>query len=718
MEKEKRAALLRADNIAPILLSTAVVSSTAYIYACGIASAALWFAAISAVYSLVLFLVYDKLRSIGKNWLTTIVVLGSFLVIQFLGFALADMRSVNDIGLWFMEPSRYTELHYGNTYMLIAILGFVLISCLYYFTMVRYRGIYVFLICMCPFCLFAKTFTDIPVIFPIIIMTLFFFIMTGHSGSANANYGKGLIKTVLAFVLAVTVIASFFPKMTTTPYREEFDEFITGVSIGAAGRADFSDFTDNSSGATSKNDDETVIMSFYGDNPLYIKRQCFNIYDRDTNTWGYYGNSNEGHSNFQRYTRFEDPGDLYKECGFSDEEIYSRKCIVRFEEGGMKALYTPDNIVSLELYNTERKIYRTELDEFFVGNENNDTVRAYTMEWVDFVLNREFTEKLTDEYAEELSGSGHRASSDAASYIRAKEQAVQYSGYLMSDEVMDKCYSSADARARVRELAESITLGFESDPEKAAAIVDYFRSGEYIYDRDFTTPNGSPDNFIFGTKRGACAAYATAMTLMCRELGMTARYCEGFLVDKYEKNGSYWYVTPSDSHAFVQVWIDGYGWTSFDPTSGTKDDGYFDVTFLYVGAAAAAIFLIGALAVLFRPFFEEKRFVKRMRSSRGTAQYSMIYRKINAMVNAFEGSTVNRLTPTDTADKCAELFGYDINGFVQSYEEAVYGGTADERADSSAVYTGFVSAYKAKRRKERKRRKNGDLRRGRSNGKS
>ena len=708
MEKGKKAGLFRTEVLAPLLLSTAVLGATAYIYACGNASAVLLFLVMSAVYSFALFVMYEKLRTVGKTWLTTVIVIVVFAAVMMIAPILSDMDGLGDFGLWFMEPTRYTQVHFGNTYTLILVFGFVLVSCLYYFTRVRYRGVFVFLICLCPFCLFAKTFTDIPVIFPIVVMTLFFFIMAGNSGTKTVipEYGKGVLKATLAFVLAVTVIASFFPKMKTAPFRENFDEFITGVSIGAEGIADFSDFSQTSSAATSKKDDEEVVLSFHGDNPRYVKRQCFNLYDRVTGTWGYFGDDNNGNSNWKRFTRYEDPSSFYEALGYDDSVIENKQSWIRYESGKVRAVYTVDNTTDIDLYNSDSDIYRTELDEYFLSRDDSENVSSYVIEWAEFPLDNKYIADFTDEFVNGLSeGDDNVTAKDAASYIRSKEQAKKYNDYLLSDEVMNECYSSAEARRKVRELAKNITAGCVNDAQKADAIVALFHNGEYIYDDEFTTANAAPDNFIFGTKRGACAAYATAMTLMCRELGMTARYCEGFLVHKQDESGGFWYVTAADSHAFVQVWINGYGWTTFDPTSNVKDNGYFDVTFVYVGVGAAVIFIIGALFVLLRPRFEESRFVNRMKNTRGTPQYSMIYKKINGMVNAYCESRENMLTPFDTADKCRELFGLDISGFVQEYENAVYGGKADEQANNASVYTEFVAAYKKARREERKNRK-------------
>jgi len=697
-----------AENTVPVLLSTAVMSAASYIYSAGSGQAVLLFTAVSLLYSLLIFAVYELMRKAGKTWLTTIVVVIMLIVSDTLALRLVDFRNIAELSSWVLEPSRFTQVHYGSTFAMVILIGFILISCLYYFTRVRYRKLFLFLICLCPFCLFAKTFTAIPVIYPVILMTLFFFIMTGNAGkTGGSNAGgeqitsslsRGTALSSLAFVLAVTILASFLPKLEFAPFREQFDEFVTGVTISAAENANFDDFSESSS--TSSSSDDTVVFYFYGANPHIVKRQCFNLYSVSDNTWGYYGNPNDGTNNWKKFIEFEDPSALYKEAGYDGEGPAEFRCWVRPVSGQIRALYTPENLQDISLYNSDEKIYRTENDEYFL-NKTNTTATSYQLSWAEYEYDKAFSEMFTDELAEELSASG----SASQSYLRAKEQAVKYNDVLLSEKTKNACFSSPDARLRVKALAEEITAGADTDYEKASAIVDFFRKGDYIYDLNFTTNDSSPDNFIFNTKRGTCIPYATAMTLMCRELGMTARYCEGFLIQRNESNGGYWYVTTGDSHAFTQVWIDGYGWTNFDPTSSTVDGGYFDMTFIIVGAAAALIVIAAVIVTFMRPRVREANFVRRMKAMRGAAQKSAVYNKINSMINRYTGSSENTMTPTDTAVKSRELFGTDIDGFVEDYESSVYGGKGDEKADCSAVYTEFAAAYKAKLKEERKRRK-------------
>ena len=707
-ENNNKTRIPLADNAAPALLSASVISAASYIYACGSGAVALLFALISSLYAVGLFALYEVLRIKKKTWLTVLAVAVTMFAANSL--AVAIIRDPSQVGLWFMEPSRFTRVYYDYSAAFILVLGFILISCLYYFTRVRYRGVFVFLICLCPFCLFAKTFTDIPVLFPVIIMTLFFFIMLSNTAGAAAKPSKKYA-AAFPFILVITAIAAFSPKIQFAPFREQFDEFVTGVSIGAEGAAALTDFSDTSSNTTSR-DEDTVVYYFYGDNPGRVKRQCFNLYDIETNTWGYYGNSQEGNSGLTRYLMLEDINALYDGTGYTasaNDAAEEKQCIARTAAGTVHALFTREDMTGIELYGKTASVYRTELDEYFVSAYEAEGAAAYLLKWNDTKVDTAFERLMTDEYALSLVENGSESTA-LYSYLLTKRQAIQYDEYLLSEDVMDRCFSSKEARQRVRELAAEITADCGTGYEKAKAIEAYFRSGEYIYDKNYTAPNASPDYFIFTSKRGACASYATAATLMCRELGLTARYCEGLLVQSHDDSRNAWYSTTGDSHAFVQVWINGYGWTDFDPTSFVEDGGYIDPTFVFVGIVAAAAALIVVLVTLLRPRIKEVLFTGKVNKSRGAAQASLIYRRINTMLNALLGRKDNTFTPTETAEKCRELLNYDIDGFVRYYEDMLYGGIGDPNADFSQVYAAFGKLYNDARKKHGKSDKKGGKR--------
>ena len=63
--------------------------------------------------------------------------------------------------------------------------------------------------------------------------------------------------------------------------------------------------------------------------------------------------------------------------------------------------------------------------------------------------------------------------------------------------------------------------------------------------------------------RGVCQDYSHLMLAACRHLGLPARYVSGYLYDP--KPGS-----EAAPHAWVDVFLEGRGWLSLDPTHGVE----------------------------------------------------------------------------------------------------------------------------------------------------
>ncbi|MDT3445282.1 transglutaminaseTgpA domain-containing protein [Pseudofrankia sp. BMG5.37] len=123
---------------------------------------------------------------------------------------------------------------------------------------------------------------------------------------------------------------------------------------------------------------------------------------------------------------------------------------------------------------------------------------------------------------------------------------------------------------RVGELARQIAQGRSTDYDKVRAIQDYFRGGTFTYDL-----NGAPTNkpgalaeFLFGSKRGYCEQFASAMTVLVRSLGIPARVAVGFVDGIRQADGSR-LIRNGDAHAWPEVWLPGTGWIAFEPTPRT-----------------------------------------------------------------------------------------------------------------------------------------------------
>ena len=127
---------------------------------------------------------------------------------------------------------------------------------------------------------------------------------------------------------------------------------------------------------------------------------------------------------------------------------------------------------------------------------------------------------------------------------------------------------------KVTALTERLTAGKTSTYNQAMAIQQYLRAdGGFTYSLTLAPPakNRSGDNAGFDsltnflvTKQGYCVQFATAMVMMSRAAGIPARMAIGFLPGTRAKG--VWTVTAADAHAWPELYLDGIGWTRFEPT--------------------------------------------------------------------------------------------------------------------------------------------------------
>ena len=154
----------------------------------------------------------------------------------------------------------------------------------------------------------------------------------------------------------------------------------------------------------------------------------------------------------------------------------------------------------------------------------------------------------------------------------------------------NETYTKAPDSKRLAELAKQIFIDAKhtdgSSPtryETVMAVVEYL--GDYSYSLKPTVPadtsQGALEAFLFDTKEGYCSHFATAATVLLRELGIPARYAEGYRVggwysaggrgttDKYRAD-----VMDENSHTWVEVYFDAVGWIPFEVTKSFTDGLY------------------------------------------------------------------------------------------------------------------------------------------------
>lgn len=113
-------------------------------------------------------------------------------------------------------------------------------------------------------------------------------------------------------------------------------------------------------------------------------------------------------------------------------------------------------------------------------------------------------------------------------------------------------------------------------------IYDYLAMYEYTLSPG-ATKEGTDyvEDFLFHKKQGYCTAYASAATLMFRQMGIPARYVEGYVLTKdmiesgraLNELGSLVHVKNRSSHAWVEIYLEKFGWVPIEVTVGDLTSG-------------------------------------------------------------------------------------------------------------------------------------------------
>ncbi|MGQ0630209.1 MAG: transglutaminaseTgpA domain-containing protein [Sporichthyaceae bacterium] len=124
---------------------------------------------------------------------------------------------------------------------------------------------------------------------------------------------------------------------------------------------------------------------------------------------------------------------------------------------------------------------------------------------------------------------------------------------------------------RVREIADRV-IGNRKDPlEQAITLQQWFRNPDnFVY--DLRQQPGTGTNAILNfldDRRGYCEQFASTMAVMARHLGIPARVNVGFTPGDLADDGLSRVISAHDAHAWPELWMQGVGWTRFEPTPGS-----------------------------------------------------------------------------------------------------------------------------------------------------
>ncbi|MCR5263261.1 MAG: transglutaminase-like domain-containing protein, partial [Clostridiales bacterium] len=162
-------------------------------------------------------------------------------------------------------------------------------------------------------------------------------------------------------------------------------------------------------------------------------------------------------------------------------------------------------------------------------------------------------------------------------------------------DILKEKYPEVMAEVETSEGVFDVGILYDRIPYETIRTVIDWLSGNFTYtltpvasrykNRDAIT------TFLNETHEGYCVQFATAAALLLRELGVPTRYCEGYIVDSFDRNdlsaSNAEYnekneivnrysssVRDWDAHAWIECYLPGRGWMQFETTPEYYDSMY------------------------------------------------------------------------------------------------------------------------------------------------
>lgn len=188
-------------------------------------------------------------------------------------------------------------------------------------------------------------------------------------------------------------------------------------------------------------------------------------------------------------------------------------------------------------------------------------------------------------------------------FVSSEAEAAIYNDYLQVPEELVPVLEDFCEKAGLDEPAANIALA--STPEEAqiarlsvaSALKRYFATEFYYTMAPGNTPRREDfvAYFLTEQRRGYCAHFAASSALILRYLGIPTRYAEGYCMqmsdildaDYISDDTSDWFygenslsesglvtvsLTDAAAHAWIEIYLDGYGWIPYEMTPPSEDN--------------------------------------------------------------------------------------------------------------------------------------------------
>ncbi len=133
----------------------------------------------------------------------------------------------------------------------------------------------------------------------------------------------------------------------------------------------------------------------------------------------------------------------------------------------------------------------------------------------------------------------------------------------------------------------------ENDANRIAAaqlVQQFLTSKAFKYSKNPPSTGGKDvvENFLSNSRQGFCVHFASAGTMILRQMGVPCRYVSGYCAkeDSFksgENDEDICEVKDSQSHAWVEIYLDDFGWIPVEMTPGYFEYVTGENPFDYIG---------------------------------------------------------------------------------------------------------------------------------------
>ncbi len=129
---------------------------------------------------------------------------------------------------------------------------------------------------------------------------------------------------------------------------------------------------------------------------------------------------------------------------------------------------------------------------------------------------------------------------------------------------------------RLKQLTDSWEAAAQNDEQIVQLAMSHLRNQGFTYTLDPGEYSGAGglEEFFLERRTGFCEHFSASFATLMRMAGVPSRLVIGYLGGEFsDHNGGYLIVKQSDVHAWVEVWVERYGWYRIDPTAALAPDG-------------------------------------------------------------------------------------------------------------------------------------------------